>query len=188
MGVTGSGTLGPRGRAVLTVAAVLTVLIEVFSDGVAGEPRLHVATLGMVVAAVVGVRVSLGGRHRRLSQLIAACITAQPVLHALIKLVPHGPLRHGSGFEIGLADVAVVVTQVVLVVAVVAAICLTEHVVVALTGVVRACWVRIVLVPPPPAPPAILRRAVAAPGRPRSLLGRGPAVERGPPSAVGAAC
>lgn len=172
----------------LVVAAVLTVLVEVFADGVAGEPRLHVVTLGMVVAAVVGVRVHLGGRRRRLVQLIAACIIAQPALHALIKLVPHGPLRHGFGSDIGLADVAVAATQVMLVVAVVAAICLTEHVVVALAGVVRACWVRIVLLPSPPAPPAILRRAVAAPGRPRSLVGRGTAIERGPPSAVGAAC
>lgn len=173
--------IGSPGRVVLVATAVLTVAIAVFSDLVAGEPPLHVVTLGAVVAVVAGVRVHLGGRHRGLLQFVCAGVAAQPVLHAAVKLVPHGPLRHGHGSEIGRADLAVTITQVVLVVAVVAAICLAEQLVVAVGGVVRACWLRLMLRRPHPAPGVVRRRPASAPARPRRLLGRGTTVKRGPP-------
>lgn len=175
------GGIGSPGRVVLVVTAVLTVAIAVFSDLVAGEPPLHVVTLGAVVAVVAGVRVQLGGRHRGLLQFVCAGVAAQPVLHAAVKLVPHGPLRHGHGNEIGRADLAVTITQVVLVVVVVAAICLAEQLVVAVGGVVRACWLRLMLRRPHPAPGVVRRRPASAPARPRRLLGRGTTVKRGPP-------
>lgn len=171
----------------LAVSALLTVAVAVFSDVVAGEPPLHVGTLGAVVAVVAGLRVRLGGRHRGLLQFVCAGVTAQPVLHAAVKLVPHGPLRHGQGSEIGRADLAVTVTQVALVVAVVAAICLTDRLVVAVGGVVRALWLRLLLRPAHPAPGVVLRRPAPAPARPRRLLGRGTTVKRGPPRRVAAA-
>ncbi|MHA6781732.1 hypothetical protein ACVGOW_12170 [Pseudonocardia saturnea] len=182
--VTIVGGLGRPRRAVLVTATVLTVLVAVFSDVVAGEPPLHVASLGAVVAGVAVLRVRLGGRHRRPLLFICACIIAQPVLHAVMKLLPHGGLRHGHGTEIGRADLVLTSTQVAVVIAVVAAICLAERLVVAVTGVVRACWVRLLLQGPPSAPTVLRRRPTQAAGRPRLLHGRGTVVKRGPPPAV----
>ena len=181
------GVWDSPGRAVLLGTALLTVAIAVFSDFVAGEPPVHVLTLGVVVGMVAALRVRLDGRHRGLLQFVCAALTAQPVLHAAAKLVPHGPLRHGNGSEIGRADLAVTVTQVGLVVAVVAAICTMERVVVAIGGVVRVCWLRLMLRRPQPAAGVVPRRPAPAPVRPRRLLGRGAVVKRGPPRCAVAA-
>lgn len=181
------GGIEPPGRVVLVATALLTVAMAVFSDLAAGEPPLHVVTLGAVVAVIAGVRVHLGGRHRGMLQFVCAGVGAQPVLHAAVKLVPHGPLSHGHGSEIGRADLAVTLTQILLVVVVVAAICLAEQLVVAVGGVVRACWLRLMLRRPHPAPGVVRRRPAPAPARPRRLLGRGTTVKRGPPRRIVAA-
>ena len=177
-------TLGLPGRAVLTATAAVTVLLAVFFDVAAGEPPVHVATLGAIVAAVAGLRVLLGGRHRHLLQFCASGVAVQPALHALVKLIPHGELQHGHGSRVGHADVAVIGTQVALVVIVVAAICLAERLVLAITGVICACWIRLLLHPVRPAPAVVLRRAAPAPECSSRLVYRDAVVERGPPSAI----
>lgn len=166
------------------VTAVLTVLVAVVSDLAAGEAPLHVATLGAVVAAVAGLRVHLGGRHRHVLQLSASCVTAQPAVHAMMKRVPHGSLQHADGSEVGYADVAVSGTQLALVIVVVTAICLAERLVLALTGAIYACWVRLTLHPVRPAPTVVLRRAASAPKRSSRLVCRDAVVRRGPPHVI----
>lgn len=182
--MTTSGGLRGPSRAVLVTTALVTVLVAVFFDLAAGEPPLHVVTLGAVVGGVAALRVRLGGRHRHLLQFLCACVTAQQVLHAMVELLPHGPLRHGYGTQIGQADVVATVTQVAVVIAVVAAICLTDRIVAAATSVVNACWLCLLLQGPPPAPAVLRRRPAPAPGRQRLLHGHGAIVKRGPPLAV----
>lgn len=159
---------------------MLTVLVAVFSDLAAGEAAVHVASLGAITAAMGALRVRLAGRDRGLLQFLSACVIAQPVLHAAAKLVPHGPLDHGAGAEIGQADLLVSGTQLAVALLVVAAVSFAEQVVGTVCSVIRICWLRIRSAVPPAGPQKANRRrtpvraALSSRFRPIAMCKRGP--------------
>lgn len=165
----------------LTAAAVLTVVVAVFSDLAAGEAPLHVATLGVVTALVAALRLRLAGRHRGLLQFVSGTIVAQPAVHTAAKLVPHGPMEHGLGHQLIHADVLATATQMVVALLIVAAVSFAEQIVTAVAGVVRVVRIRIwIHVPKTRARTSRVRRAPAR-ERLTSRYRPGAIPRRGPP-------
>lgn len=159
---------------------MLTVVVTVVSDLAAGEGALHAVTLGLVTAAVAMLRVHLAGRDRGLLQFLSGCIVAQPALHAAANLVPHGPLDHGAGNQVGTADLAVTGTQLTVAVVVVVAVSFAQQLVTMLCTVIRTCWIRIVLCVPHAGPGVAsgrrtpVRALLSSRYRPIAMRKRGP--------------
>lgn len=159
---------------------MLTVVMAVKFDLSAGEAPLHAASLGALVAGVAALRVQLASRRRRLLQFVSSCIVAQPTLHAALTLIPHAPIEHGSGQQIGQADVYLFGTQIAVVLAVVATVLLAERIAVLAGGVVRVGWLRICLHVPHSGPgkprPCIApaRQLLTSRYRPGVIARRGP--------------
>lgn len=132
-------------RHLVVAAGFLAVVVAVLSDLVAGEAALHTATLGLVTGATAILRVRMAGRARGLLRFLSACVVAQPALHAAAKLVPHAPLDHGVGRNIGLADIAVTGTQLVVAVLIVAVVSCAEQIATLISGVIRVSrlWIRL---------------------------------------------
>lgn len=172
---------GERQRRHLAVTAVfLAVVVAVLSDLAAGEAALHIATLGLVTAAMAALRVRMTGRARGLLQFLSACVVAQPALHAAAKLVPHAPLEHGVGRDIGPADLAVTGTQLVVALLIVAVVSCVEQIATLISGVVRVCRLWIRLGAPPSGEPARttrrtpVRAQLSSRYRPMAMRKRGP--------------
>jgi hypothetical protein len=96
-------------------AAVLTVLVAVAMDVVAGEPLAHVATLGVISIVVGVVRMSLAGNYCGYFSLLSGAIVAQPALHAAMKLFPTGgdQLTFASSATVHAIFTAIVVAAVI---------------------------------------------------------------------------
>lgn len=129
----------PLGSRMLLTAAGVVCLVAVASDLSADEAPLHVLTLGAVIAMVVVARLRLAPSSDLL-RILKACVLIQPALHAAAKLVPHGQVEHGVGQQIGQADIAVTLNQVVVATAIVGVASLVEQVVAAVVGVIRVTW------------------------------------------------
>lgn len=129
----------------LVAGSTLTVVMAVAFDLRPGEAPLHAASLGALVAGVAVLRAHLASWRCRLLQFVSSCIVAQPALHASLKLIPHAPIEHGPGQQIGQADVYLVGTQIAVVLAVVATVLFAERIAILAGGVIRACWLRICL-------------------------------------------
>lgn len=164
----------------LVVAAALTVLGAVAFDLIAGEDRLHTATLGVIALTAALLRIGLRGRHQHLLRFVSGSVVVQPALHFSAKLMPHHPLEHGVGDDVGPADLAVIGTQVTVALAIVIAVAFTEQLVVLATGAVRI-WRVLVQVYIPDVEPRRqhARRAPSSPlltsrYRPGSIPRRGP--------------
>jgi hypothetical protein len=169
-----------QGRTVLVGAAVLAVLVAVVSDLAAGEAALHVASLGLVTGAMALLRVWLAGRDRGLLQFLSGCVVAQPAVHAAVKLVPHAPLDHGAGSDIGRADLAVTGTQLVIALLIVATVSFAEQVMTLASGVIRVWALRLRLTVPSTGPAAHTcrrtpeRAQLSSRYRPVAMRKRGP--------------
>ena len=124
---------------------MLAVVVAVVSDLAAGGAALHVATLGLVIGAMAMLRLRMTGRARGLLQFLSAGVVAQPAIHAAAKLVPHGPLHHGVGPDIGPADLAVTGTQLVVALLIVALVSCAEQIAALICGVIRVGgrWIRL---------------------------------------------
>lgn len=127
----------------LPAAAGLTVAVTVVTDAAAGESAWHVATLGLVALLVAVVRWRMAGRDRGLSQLVSACVVAQPAVHAAAKLVPHGTLEHAPAGGVGHVDVAVTVIQLAVAVAIVGVVSFAERIVAVLVAAFGRGWARV---------------------------------------------
>lgn len=170
-------------RVVSVLGSSLAVVLTVLSDLTAAEAPLHALTLAAVGAVVVAFRATVTPWCRHLLPVLAAIVTLQPALHAVMKLVPAdaGPHNHPGG-HVDAAEVAVNGTQIALVVVVVAALALLERV---LALVTRALRVLVVLLEP------VARERVGPRRRPALRLARSPfpplgavIVRRGPPRVV----
>ncbi len=116
----------------------MAVVVAVLSDLAAGAGALHIVTLALVTGAMAMVRVGMTGRARGLLQFLSAGVVVQPALHAAAKLVPHAPLHHGAGPNIGPADLAVTGTQLVVAVLIVAVVSCAEQIAILISGAIRA--------------------------------------------------
>jgi hypothetical protein len=182
------GSRGERqGRTLLVAAAFLAVLVAVVSDLAAGEAALHVASLGLVTGAMAMLRVRLAGRDRGLLQFLSGCVVAQPAVHAAVKLVPHAPLDHGVGTEIGRADVAVTATQLVIALLIVATVSFAEQVLTLVSGVIRVWVLRLRLTVPSAGPVARTCRRTPERAQLSSRFRPVAMRKRGPPLAYAAA-
>lgn len=167
----------------LTAAGVVClVAVAVASDLSLDEAPLHVLTLGAVIAMVVVARLRSASPSPDLLRILKACVLVQPALHAAIKLVPHGQVEHGVGQQIGQADIAVTLNQVVVATAIVCVASLVEQVVVAVVGVIRVTWnglrhaqitEPVLAVRPAPSPELLTNRY-----RPGVIARRGPPASR----------
>lgn len=172
---------GERQRRRLAVTAgLLAVVVAVLSDLAAGEAALHIATLGLVTGAMAMLRIRMTGRARGLLQFLSACVVAQPALHAAAKLVPHAPLDHGIGRNVGPADLAVTATQLVVALLIVAVVSCAEQVATLISGVIRVCrlWIRLEALhsrePAHPVRRTPVRALLSSRYRPIAMRKRGP--------------
>jgi hypothetical protein len=174
-------------RRVLLVAAVLTVVAAVAFDLIAGEAPLHAATLGVIAASVSLLRMRLTDRRHHPLQFVSACVVVQPALHVVANILPHHPLEHGTGRNVGPADLLVIGTQVTVVLAIAGALSFTEQIISLLAGTVRICGLLITLGVSDAEPDR--RRYCIAPARqlPAGRYRSGSILRRGPPSLVLAA-
>ncbi len=169
-----------QGRTLLVAAVFLAVVVAVVSDLAAGEAALHVASLGLVIGAMAVLRVWLAGRDRGLLQVLSGCVVAQPAVHAAVKLVPHAPLDHGIGSDIGRADVAVTATQLVIALLIVATVSFAEQFLALVSGVIRVWVLRLQLTVPSTGPDARTcrrtpeRAQLSSRYRPVAMRKRGP--------------
>lgn len=165
------------------LGASLAVVLTVLSDLTAAEAPLHALTLAAVGAAVVAFRATVTPWCRHLLPVLAAIVTLQPALHAVMKLVPAGAGRHGHpGEHVDPADVVVNGTQIALVVVVVAALALLERVLDLVTRVLRVLVV--LLGPVAPERLGARLRPASRPARSPGPLLQAVLVRRGPPRVV----
>ncbi len=173
----------PPRPGILVVGALLTVLAAVAFDLFAGEAPLHAATLGLITALAAALRVRLAGRRRSLVEFVCGCIVSQPVIHYAAKLVPHPTVEHGVGHVPGAADLFVAGLQIMVILAVVAALTFCEQLLLALAvRAARLCVVRIRSIRPLP---EWARFVVTVAPATELLVGRyhpGSIPRRGPPA------
>jgi hypothetical protein len=81
-----SGT--PASRRATGLAAIVTVVVAVAADVIAGGHPLHTATLGLVALVVAVMRHRLAGCHVGMFAVVRGAVVAQPALHAAMKLLP----------------------------------------------------------------------------------------------------
>lgn len=164
------------------LGAVLTVLAAAVFDLMADEAPLHAVTIAAVGAAAAVLRSRLVGRSGRLVPFVSACVVAQPVLHLGAKWAPRADVVH-SGHGLGLADLAVIGTQVGLALVLVALVTFAEQLVALAVGVIRVCWLVVIRTVPDLVPPTVRVRPPSC----RPMISRfrsGPTARRGPPRPV----
>ena len=142
-------------------AAVLTIIVTVVADLLAGEAQWHVVTVGAVAALVAALRIRMAGACRRLHQLVSGVIVAQPAVHAAAKLVPHGQIGQDLIDQLVHGDVFVTGTQLIVASTFVAMVSFSEHIVRAVVGVVGVAWIWIAVSEPPTKAKFRVRRAPA---------------------------
>ncbi|MCX6463958.1 MAG: hypothetical protein NTW05_10260 [Pseudonocardiales bacterium] len=161
---------------------MLAVLMAVLSDLTAAEAPLHAATLAVVGAVVVGFRARVTPWCIHVFPVLAAIVALQPALHVGMKLVPHGALGHAAGRGVGVDDVMVNGTQIVLALVVVVALGSLQRVFELVSRVLRVLVV--LLAPLRPEPADVVRRPDTRPERPPGPPLRAVIVRRGPPRIV----
>ncbi|GAA3228718.1 hypothetical protein GCM10017691_20170 [Pseudonocardia petroleophila] len=161
-------TLGTRTAA---FAAVTTVLVAVTAGVVAGSHPLHTATFGVAAIALGLMRLAQPGRHRGYFAAASGMLVSEPVVHAVMAVLPYGTEHSG--------DPAILPLQMVLAVLVIAAVAGAETLYLQAGALWRALRLprRPLPVPGRLTPPLIdvLAAAVSGPGA-------GQFRRRGPPS------
>lgn len=175
--------VGPHSPVITVLAAGLAAVVAVGSDIVAGGQPLHTMSLGLVGAVVALLRIRLAGRHRGLFATMTASFVAQPVLHAVTKILGTPAPAGSAGHAV--QETSFSVLPVVVAAAIVAAVACAELLLLAMVDVRRAVGRRLLM-----SDFAVGRRSAGAPVSViRSTPGRRRAAQtdihrRGPPAAT----
>ena len=167
-------------RVALPAAALLTILMAVGSDVVAGEGPVHTLVLGLIAAGVAVLRVRLAGRRSGLFAVVSGAVVAQPAFHAVAKVL-HPWLGVGHHGDVAHSAPLITVVHLLLVAVIVAAVTLAEQLFVLLGSLVQRVWGRLLGSPAPafaaPAACTVPMRPMPPPRVWVSYLAR-----RGPPA------
>lgn len=77
------------------------------------------------------------GNSYGLMRALGACAASQPALHTAAEFGPHAQVEHGFGQQIGHADIAVMITQIVIATVIVGIVSFGDQIVSAVVGVIR---------------------------------------------------
>lgn len=159
------------GTRTAALAAVTTVLVAVTAGAVAGSHPLHTATLGAAAIAMGLMRLAQPGRHRGYFAAASGMLVSEPVVHAVMAVLPDGAEHSG--------DRAILPLQMVLAALVIAAVAWAESLYLLVGALWRALRLprRPLPVPARLTPPLVDVLAAAVPGP-----GAGQFRRRGPPS------
>jgi hypothetical protein len=159
------------------------MIIAVASDMVGAEAPLHLGAIGIIIALVAALRLQRTACRKAVLRTLEACVATQPAVHATAKLIPHGPLGHGTLAHVGAVDVAVGALQVALALAIVAGVAFIEEILGLLLGLVRLSLraIRFLVPAPPCRPPETKPHAPGNIGLPSSAYPGGSVADRGPP-------
>jgi hypothetical protein len=167
----------------------VTFVVAVAADIFAGEHPLHTVTLGLVVLAVSAMRLRHGRRYAGLFAALRAAIVAQPVLHAVTKLLPASPEPAVDPLGHAVIETSTSALHVLLAAVIVAGVAGAEQLALAMAALHPfARWLWLLLVtwtaarPQPPAPGLAPQQAPPT-RRPHLAL----APRRGPPMTAEAA-
>lgn len=116
--------VGAHSPVTTAIAAALAAVVAVGSDVVAGGTPLHTMSLGMVGVVTALLRVRLAGRHRGLFATMTASFVAQPVLHAVTKILHSADPVGSAGHAV--QETSFSVLPVVVAVAIVTAVACAE--------------------------------------------------------------
>ncbi|GAA3228430.1 hypothetical protein GCM10017691_19560 [Pseudonocardia petroleophila] len=119
------------------VAVGLSCSLALAADLLTDEAPLHVLTLVAVTALVAATRLHLMGSSYGLMRALGACAASQPALHIAAEYGPHAQVEHGVGQQIGHADIAVMITQIVIATVIVGVVSFSDQIVSAVVGVIR---------------------------------------------------
>lgn len=164
------------------IGVCVTFVVAVVADIFAGEHPLHTATLGLVVLAVSAMRLRHVGWRAGLFAALRGALVAQPVLHALTKLLPVPPDPGASLLGHTATETSTTALHVLLAAVIVASVAGAEQLALAMAALhpfARWLWLLLTRTAAKPQPPTPgLAPQQAPPTRRPHLV---PAPRRGPP-------
>jgi hypothetical protein len=166
----------------------VTFVVAVAADIFAGERPLHTVTLGLVVLAVSAMRLQHFGRHTGVFAALRGAVVAQPVLHAVTKLLTVSPDPAVGPLGHAVTETSTTVLHVLLAAVIVAGVAGAEQLALAVAALhpfARWLWLLLTWTAARPRPPAPGLAPQQAPPTRRPHLALAP--RRGPPMTAEAA-